>query len=65
MLGIYIFQVRYMISYIAALLFHLYPFLDPFFKQQLVACWFFKVHLGVLWLWFVKTPDDYYLITLC
>ena len=35
------------------------------FKQQLVACWFFKVYLGILWLWFVKTPDDYYLITLC
>ena len=35
------------------------------FKQQLVACWFFIVHLGVLWSWFVKTPDDYYLITSC
>ena len=26
---------------------------------------FFRVHLGVLWWWFVKTPDDYYLITSC
>ena len=28
------------------------------FKQQLVAYWFFKVYLGILWLWFMKTPDD-------
>ena len=38
---------------------------ESIFKQQLVACWFFIVHLGVLWSWFVKTPDDYYLITSC
>ena len=45
--------------------FRLYPSLDSFFKQQCCFFGFFRVHLGVLWWWFVKTPDDYYLITLC
>ena len=47
---------------VAALSFCLYPSLDSFFKQQ---GFFFGIHLGVLLWWFVKTPDDYYLITSC
>ena len=35
------------------------------FKQWLVAFLIFMAHVHVLWSWFVKTPDDYCLITLC
>ena len=45
--------------------FHLYLFLDSFFTATELLVGFFRVHLGVLWWWFVKSPDDYYLITLC
>ena len=49
----------------AALSFCLYPSLDSFFKAIELLVGFFRVHLSVLWWWFMKTPDDYYLITSC
>ena len=36
-----------------------------FFKAKELLVGFFWVHLSVLWWWFVKTPDGFYLITLC
>ena len=50
---------------VVALSLHLYPSLDSFFKQQGCSFGFFRVYLGVLLWWFVKTPNDYYLITSC
>ena len=43
--------------------FHLYPSLDPFLSNN--NCSLIFLYLGILCSWFVKTPDDYYLITLC
>ena len=56
---------RFLLLLITALSFCLYPSLDSFFKQQGCFFGFFRVHLGVLLWWFMKTPDDYYLITSC
>ena len=36
-----------------------------FLSKDICLLAFFTGHLGVPWWWFVKTPDDYYLITSC